>query len=197
MGDRRAGLPAAERARASAAGCARLSSLPALAAAAAVPGRVVAGFAATRGEIDPREALDQIRRAGGDVALPRVDGAGPRMTFHRAPAGAALVRGRFGIDEPDPASPAVALAQVAAFVVPGMAFDAAGRRLGFGGGYYDELLAARPAPPPLLVGFAYDFQVVDRCPAGPGDVRVDWVVTDARAIRCDGDGGDAAAEVAR
>lgn len=196
MSDRRSGLAPVERARASEAGCARLAALPALAAASA-PGRLVAGFVAARGEIDPRQALEAIRRAGGAVVLPRVEGAdaaapGPRLRFHHAPEGAPLSRGRYGIAEPDGTSPEATLGELAAVLVPGLAFDAAGRRLGFGGGYYDELLAGRAEPPPVLVGFAYDFQMVERCPAGPDDVRVDWVVTDARAIRCRAEAGEPA-----
>jgi 5-formyltetrahydrofolate cyclo-ligase len=75
--------------------------------------------------------------------------------------------------------------------VPGLAFDGRGNRLGFGGGYYDEwLAAAADRRPGLVVGLGYDFQVVDACPADERDARVDCVVTDARVIRClDDDGG--------
>jgi 5-formyltetrahydrofolate cyclo-ligase len=182
MRERRAALPADERARAAAAGCARLAALAALGAPAVAGGRVVAGFVAKGAEIDPAAALDEVRRRGARVALPRVsDTARPRLRFHLARPGEPLVPGRFGIPEPDPAAPEVALGDVAVMIVPGLAFDAGGGRLGAGGGYYDELLAERTAPPPVLVGFGFDFQVVERCPAEARDRRVDWVVTDARA----------------
>jgi 5-formyltetrahydrofolate cyclo-ligase len=113
------------------------------------------------------------------------------LRLHVTGSAVELVRGRFGIDEPGGTTPEVAPAEVAVMVVPGLAFDAAGRRLGFGGGYYDELLAAptdlarRPA---FVVGFGYDFQVVDNCPADERDGRVDCVVTEARVIHCAGTG---------
>ena len=52
-------------------------------------------------------------------------------------------------------------------IVPGLAFDAAGRRVGFGGGYYDGVIDEARAGGATVIGFAYDFQIVDRCPAGP------------------------------
>jgi 5-formyltetrahydrofolate cyclo-ligase len=83
-------------------------------------------------------------------------------------------------------------------VVPGLAFDAAGRRIGHGGGHYDRLLASlrtgaaergpggaeRRLEHPPAVGLAFDFQVFDELPSSPDDVAVDVVVTESRTIRC-------------
>jgi 5,10-methenyltetrahydrofolate synthetase len=66
------------------------------------------------------------------------------------------------------------------FVVPGLAFDLQGARLGRGGGWYDRALARYPQG--IRVGFAYDFQVVSRLPEDPWDLRMHAVVTDARLI---------------
>src|SRR6185503_19648695 len=180
----RARVSPEERARAAAAASARLTALPQVDQAAA-RGECIAGFAATRGELDPRAALDAARAAGARVAFPRVDDAAvPRLRLHLA-APDDLRAGRYGIEEPDAGAPAVAAGDVAVMVVPGLAFDAAGRRMGFGGGYYDELLAGRvTGRPPFVVGFGYDFQVVDACPADERDGRVDCVVTEARVIHC-------------
>jgi 5-formyltetrahydrofolate cyclo-ligase len=68
-------------------------------------------------------------------------------------------------------------------VTPGLAFDRAGRRLGYGGGHYDRYLA-RLRPDAARVGLAFSVQVVDRVPAGPEDQRVHMVVTDADVIDC-------------
>jgi 5-formyltetrahydrofolate cyclo-ligase len=65
--------------------------------------------------------------------------------------------------------------------VPALALDAAGRRLGRGGGHYDRLLAGVRGP--IRVGVGYDFQLVELVPAGEGDERVDMVVTDQRLLR--------------
>ena len=111
-------------------------------------------------------------------------GPGLGLRLHLAASGD-LRAGRYDIQEPDAGAPGVAPGDGAVMVVPGLAFDAAGRRLGFGGGYYDELLAGRATgQPPFVVGFGYDFQVVDTCPADERDVRVDCVVTEARVIQC-------------
>jgi len=147
----------------------------------------VAGFAAVRAEIDPAAALDEVRRRGGRVAYPRVaDAERPRLRFHVAES-AELRAGRFGIPEPPASNEEVGLGQIDLLIVPGVAFDAEGRRLGFGGGYYDELLGTRPsgaaAAGPVVVGLAYDFQIVDACPAEPHDQMIDGVVTEARVIR--------------
>ena len=69
-----------------------------------------------------------------------------------------------------------------------MAFDRQGTRVGYGGGYYDELAAYVRAHPDAtsarFVGFGFDFQVVDACPGGEWDVPLDVVVTNERVIRC-------------
>jgi 5-formyltetrahydrofolate cyclo-ligase len=98
--------------------------------------------------------------------------------------GAALVPGSFGISEPEPDAPELPVSAIDVMIVPGLAFDEQARRLGFGGGYYDGALAgARSAGRPMLIGFAYEFQIVGDVPAGPDDMPVDLVVTDARVIR--------------
>ncbi|HEY8924834.1 MAG TPA: 5-formyltetrahydrofolate cyclo-ligase, partial [Polyangia bacterium] len=126
-------------------------------------------------------------RRGGRVAYPRVaDDQRPRLRFHLAES-ADLRAGRFGIPEPPAGNEEVALGQIDLLIVPGVAFDRDGRRLGFGGGYYDELLRTRPAAAgsaaPVVLGLGYDFQIVDACPAEPHDQMIDGVVTDARVIR--------------
>ncbi len=180
MSERRAALSDDERRARSAAATARLLALPELAEAA---GRTIAGYVAAKGEIDPAEALARLAADGATVALPRVSAAAPRLRFHRAPIDG-LVPGRFGLMEPAASTPEVAVDALDVVIVPGLAFDDAGHRLGFGGGYYDGGFADRPgARHAPRIGLAYDFQVVARCPAGDGDVGVDVVVTDARVLR--------------
>lgn len=198
MGAERSRLTAVERSRAAAAMAARLATLPELREVTRVGG-CVAGFAATRDEIDPMQALEEARRDGARLAWPRVPhvavpvaagepaaAGGPRLRFHLG-LPADLRPGSFGIAEPDASAPEIAPSDVAVMLVPGLAFDARGNRLGFGGGYYDEVLAgATTGRPALVVGLGYDFQVVDACPVDERDARVDCVVTDARVIRCQG-----------
>ena len=185
MGARRAALPALERSERAAAATARLLALPEL---AEVAGRTIAGYVAVQGELDPAAVLERAGARGCKVALPRVSREAPRLRFHEVAPGAALAAtsGPFGLREPDAAAPELPIGDLDVVIVPGVAFDAEGRRLGFGGGYYDGALAmARAGAPgrPTLIGIAYDFQIVDDCPAGAGDVPVDLVVTDARVLR--------------
>ncbi|HXY45044.1 MAG TPA: 5-formyltetrahydrofolate cyclo-ligase, partial [Acidimicrobiales bacterium] len=70
-------------------------------------------------------------------------------------------------------------------IVPGLAFDRGGGRLGYGGGYYDRFLRRLPVTA-TLVGIAFADQLVGAVPLAGGDVKVDLVVTDAGVIRCDG-----------
>lgn len=192
MSAERSRLPIDAQERAASHVAALLAGLPELRAAAA-SGGCVAGFAATRAEIDPAPALEAASRGGARLAWPRVatwdaadDGVQvkPRLRFHLTGVGD-LRPGRFGISEPDPSCPEVTAGEIAVMLVPGLAFDARGNRLGFGGGYYDEVLAGEGgARPGFVVGVGYDFQVVDSVPVDARDARVDCLVTDARVIRC-------------
>ena len=190
MSAERSRLPIEAQERAASQVAALLAGLPEYQEAAA-RGRCVAGFAATRAEIDPAPALDAASRGGARLAWPRVASAAddgvqvkPRLRFHLAGRGD-LRPGRFGIWEPDPSCPEVTAGEVAVMLVPGLAFDIHGNRLGFGGGYYDEVLAGEGGERPgFVVGVGYDFQVVDSVPADAGDARVDCLVTDAGVIRC-------------
>jgi 5-formyltetrahydrofolate cyclo-ligase len=182
MSDRRAALSPQERADRSRAASRRLAGLPELAAA-----RAVAGFVALdkRAEIDPGEALAEVGRRGGTVVYPRVTAGQPRLRFHWVAGPGDLRPGAYGILEPQEACPEVPAGDLDVILLPGLAFDAAGHRLGYGGGYYDEVGGlVRREGRALLVGVGYDFQVVDRCPAGEGDVTIDRVVTEARVVRC-------------
>ena len=95
--------------------------------------------------------------------------------------------GRSACIEPAASAAEVPLDALDVVIVPGLAFDADGRRLGFGGGYYDGAFGAGKSGSghrrPALIGLAYDFQIVAHCPADDGDVPVDLVVTEARVLR--------------
>jgi len=75
----------------------------------------------------------------------------------------------------------VSLKDIDLIIVPGVAFDPSGGRLGHGRGYYDRLLASKPAATPLIA-LAFDCQVVDSVPMQPHDIRVDRIVTESRVI---------------
>jgi 5-formyltetrahydrofolate cyclo-ligase len=183
MAERRAGLSMAEREACARAAALRLLALPALEPHGA--GACLSGYVAIRGELDPADALEAARAAGFAIALPRIDTRRPpRLRFHRASGPAELCDGPHGLTEPLSSCAEVAVEDIDVMLVPGLAFDAAGRRLGHGGGYYDgagrDLRARRPTA--LLIGIGYDFQIVETCPADERDVAVDLVVTERRVL---------------
>jgi 5-formyltetrahydrofolate cyclo-ligase len=184
MAERRETMSAVDRRACALAAAGRLLALPQLAVTA---GRTVAAYLAIKGEIDPAPALEALGAAGAVVVLPRVSAVPPRLRFHRPDANLALCAGPFGLLEPDAACAEVPVEAIDVMIVPGLAFDAAGRRLGYGGGYYDQVgIQVRAAGQGVLIGLGYDFQVVDRCPAGAGDIALDLVVTERRVLRARG-----------
>ncbi|MBN1978994.1 MAG: 5-formyltetrahydrofolate cyclo-ligase [Anaerolineae bacterium] len=92
-----------------------------------------------------------------------------------------LVRHRFGMLEPAADLPTVDPAGIDAALVPGVAFDRQGGRLGFGGGYYDCFLSTTPA---LRIGIAFDQCLARQLPRGEHDQRMDWVATQSKMIDC-------------
>ena len=135
---------------------------------------VVALYAPKSTEVDTATLDAELRARGLRVAYPRVV-AGTRVLELAETAIDMLAIGTYGIREPIGA--ALELAEVAAFVVPGIAFDRDGGRLGWGHGYYDATLAAA-RPGALRIGLAFDCQVVERIPRDAHDIGVDLVVTE-------------------
>lgn len=179
MRRRRAELDDEARARAHRAMRKRLLEL----AHAHAAGRV--GVYAARGsEADPEGFAASWLAAGGEVAWPRVADGGT-LHFHRLDDPSRLTAGFRGIREPPRDAFEVPVAELDLLVVPGVAFDASGGRLGQGAGYYDRLLdgeAARGSRG-LVVGLAYACQLVSKVPVGPKDQPVDAIVTEEGILR--------------
>lgn len=144
---------------------------------------VVAGYWPLRDELDPRPAMTALLGLGHRLCLPVVTGAGRPLAFRAWTPGAALQAAGFGTQVPaaeaGEATPSVLL-------VPLVAFDEAGYRLGYGGGFYDRTLARlRAAGPVLAIGLGYAAQRAERLPRESTDERLDWIVTEAGARRFD------------
>lgn len=141
-------------------------------------GQVLAGYWPMRGEADPLPAM---ATHDGPCCLPVVPGRDTPLIFRAWAPGAPLDAGPFGTRHPR-GSAAVLVPQ--ALIVPLAAFDAAGHRIGYGGGYYDRTLAAlRAAGPVTAIGFAFASQQIARVPSGPFDQQLDLVVTDQDTFR--------------
>jgi 5-formyltetrahydrofolate cyclo-ligase len=111
--------------------------------------------------------------------IPRIV-KGRRLSIHPYNP-TSLVRHRFGMLEPTPDSPLVDPLVLDIVLVPGVAFDPHGGRLGFGGGYYDRFLSTTPA---LRVGVTFDTCLADEIPCSEHDQRMDWVMTPTREVFC-------------
>ena len=112
--------------------------------------------------------LAYVRDRGGVVAFPRVNDAPPRLRFTPSARASACGRGCFGVSEPPETAPEIPANELAVMIVPGLAFDDAGRRVGFGGGYYDGVIEEARAGGAAVIGFAYDFQICRPLSGGPG-----------------------------
>ncbi len=138
-------------------------------------GGVVGLYAAKGSELDTSRIDAWARGAGVTIAYPRVVADTRLLDFHLATRDE-LATSRIGIPEPRLDAPEIALADIVAFVVPGVAFDRAGGRVGWGRGHYDATLAA--APRALAIGLAFELQLVERVPRESHDRSVDVVVTE-------------------
>ncbi|HLN63755.1 MAG TPA: 5-formyltetrahydrofolate cyclo-ligase [Symbiobacteriaceae bacterium] len=173
---RRSALLPADRHRLDAVAQRTLIELPAFRQA-----RTILLYQAFRGEVDTAAIAAAALAAGKRLALPRVIKE-PRGLVLHAYSGdpATLRRGAYGIAEPYPEWPVIPLAAVDLAVVPGVAFDPAGNRLGYGGGYYDRLLPdlRQANPQAVLIGLGYRFQLLPALPLDPHDIQLDGVATD-------------------
>jgi len=159
----------------------RITALAAYAAA-----RRVACYMATPGEVDLEELVRQRLEAGVPVWLPRFNGVAETYEMVSVTSlQTQVVIGAFGIREPALALPAVPSVERCAadvlWLVPGVAFDACGNRLGRGQGHYDRLLHGARG---VRVGVAWDWQILAAVPHSAHDIPMDWIVTDTRTIAC-------------
>ena len=143
---------------------------------------LVAGYWPIRSEVDPRPVMTALAARGTRIALPHVTPGG--LVFREWKPGDTLVRGGFGLSEPDPSLPEVA---PDALLVPLAAFDRAGRRLGYGRGYYDGAIARLSQGRSLLtIGICYAAQEVPEVPVEPHDKSLSAIVTENSLLQFEG-----------
>ena len=137
------------------------------------PDQPLSGYWPIRTEPDPRPAMSA---HPGALCLPVVVGPGQPLAFRRWHPGAAMEPGAFGAAIPQDTTEITP--QI--LIVPLLAFDARGYRLGYGGGFYDRTLQGlRASGPVVAIGFAYGAQEVDAVPIEPTDQPLDFIVTEA------------------
>lgn len=171
MAARRAKLSAAEHAAASARIVAHLL-------AALAPPPVLAFCWPIKREPDVRAIVAPWRQAGSRVALPVVVGAGQPLAFREWSEATPLEADRYGI--PTPVAGDWLIPDL--ILLPLNGFDAAGYRLGYGGGYFDRTLAAL-RPRPLAVGVGFEINRLPSIRPEAHDQRLDWIVTEAGVFK--------------
>ncbi|HEX4450766.1 MAG TPA: 5-formyltetrahydrofolate cyclo-ligase [Kofleriaceae bacterium] len=143
---------------------------------------VVALYAPKGSEVDTRAIDENLRARGARVVYPRIVDDQRELAFHEVPPDK-LVASRYGLYEPRADwRNQVGLVEIDAFVVPGVAFDRRGGRLGFGRGHYDATLTAAP-PRALRIGLAFEAQLVDDVHHEAHDVALHVIVTEAASYR--------------
>jgi len=153
--------------------------------------RRIACYIATDGEIDTSLVMDWLLAHGKSCYLPVLSHInGNRLLFAKVNYGTEMMTNRYGIPEPNvPLRKLVRPTQLDLVLLPLVAFDATGNRVGMGGGYYDRTLQSRQNRrywlKPHLIGVAHELQKVDRIVANSWDVPLEAVVTDQQVYRAD------------
>jgi 5-formyltetrahydrofolate cyclo-ligase len=139
-------------------------------------GSVVSAYWAMGDELDCRALIQSLHDSGCVIGLPVVVGKGQPLVFRRWTPETRFIPGGFGTQIPGPDSPEVLPERL---IVPLLAFDSIGYRLGYGGGFYDRTLAKLRARGPVhAIGYAYAGQEVDAVPRESYDQPLDWLATE-------------------
>jgi 5-formyltetrahydrofolate cyclo-ligase len=146
----------------------------------AVAGMIVSGFMPLKSEISPLPLMRKVAAAGAQLALPVVAGRGKPLIMRAYAFGDELAAGQWGIRQPKPEALEVA---PDILIVPLLAFDRAGHRLGYGAGYYDMTISSlRSRKPVTAIGIAFATQEIDAVPITARDARLDLVLTEREVI---------------
>jgi 5-formyltetrahydrofolate cyclo-ligase len=134
-----------------------------------------------RHEVDLRRLDARLRERGTRIAYPGIDADTGAMAFRFVADPDAMNEHGFGFREPTPGDPEASPDELDVIVIPALAVDPRGHRIGYGAGYYDRALP-RYAPPAVTVAVAFDFQLIAEVPESPLDVPAGWIVTDTRTL---------------
>jgi 5-formyltetrahydrofolate cyclo-ligase len=144
------------------------------------PGMIASGFMPLKSEINPLPLMRKLTDAGARLTLPVVAGHGKPLIMRSWQWGGPLVPGVWGIREPPPTAPEL---QPDILLVPLLAFDRRGHRIGYGAGYYDLTIAQLRAKKPIAaVGIAFAAQEVEIVPRTAFDAQLDLVLTESETI---------------
>ncbi|MGA1795482.1 MAG: 5-formyltetrahydrofolate cyclo-ligase [bacterium] len=141
-------------------------------------------YASFRNEVATDPLIPAMLQQGRRVALPITDRRSRGLLLYEITNGKDdLVVSTYGIREPRPAEHAlIDPEEIDLFIVPGVAFDTSGTRLGFGGGYYDRLLSKVPGK--STIALAFEIQITSQLPCEPFDIKMKKIITERRVIDC-------------
>jgi 5-formyltetrahydrofolate cyclo-ligase len=144
--------------------------------------RVIHTYVAWRNEVDTHDLIRRLLREGRRIAVPKVETATGQLQQYFIADFSELQNGAFGILEPSPDPDRLAApSQFDLVLVPGLAFDRAGNRLGMGKGHYDRFLAEVRTP---KIALAFEFQLVEKLPVEAHDQRVNMIITEKNVLLC-------------
>lgn len=135
-------------------------------------------YLAHRGEVSTDEVIQKFF-GEKKIIVPTL--SSKKICLHELQNPENFKKGKFGIREPQICLPLHQMNDIDVALVPGIAFDTQGYRIGFGGGYFDRLLKKMHCP---TIGLAYEFQIIDKVPTHHYDVPVHYLITEKRIIRC-------------
>lgn len=144
--------------------------------------KIVMLFAGVRSEIDTRFLVEESLRLGKQVAMPRCVPENRELLLLKIESWEDLQPSYYGLLEPIAGANSVSAAELELIVVPGVVFSPTGYRIGYGGGYYDRLLARLTNV--VTVGLAFQLQVVNSLPQDPHDRPVDYLVSEKMILDC-------------
>lgn len=144
--------------------------------------RTILCYSSFRSEVETSVVIRESLVSGKKIVLPKVDRERRRLELYEVKDVSELSPGYMGIPEPSLMGSSISLKDIDLVIMPGAGFDVSGNRLGYGGGYYDILLAESGKQAPKIA-LAYEEQIVESVPSEEYDVKVDIIVTDKRIIR--------------
>lgn len=144
--------------------------------------KIIFFYASFKSEVETLAMIKETLEMEKRIVLPKVRREGRGVKLYEIKDINELSPGHMGIPEPSsPKGYSLSLEEVDLVVIPGVAFDYSGNRLGYGGGFYDMLLADRQKKIPIIA-LAYEEQLIDKIPSEPHDIKIDMILTDKRVI---------------
>ena len=149
--------------------------------------KIIFSYLSFGSEVDTIDIIGNALDLSKNVYIPRVEGS--EMNFYRINNLQGLIRSKFGVLEPDPSlhekyNTFNLSNKKKLMILPGLAFDSRGNRIGYGAGYYDRCLVNFDSDDFIKVALAYNFQIIEDIPSNQYDIPVDYIITPETVYKC-------------